>query len=62
MACSDVMGYQRFGGPYFRVKMVVAWSSETLVSYHTARWHNPEDSDINLYRLENLKIGQNEIL
>jgi hypothetical protein len=45
MTCSDTVGYQRFGGPRChhlqgKLKMGVAWSSETLVSYNdlTESW------------------------
>jgi hypothetical protein len=32
---------------HFTLKMGVAWTSETLVSYHNTRWHhNPEDLDL----------------
>jgi hypothetical protein len=37
----------------FTLKMEAARSSERLVSYHTTRRHNPEDSDSNLHRREN---------
>jgi hypothetical protein len=42
---------------HFTLKMDVAMSSETLVSYHnTTRRHNTEDLDLNYYRRENLKL------
>jgi hypothetical protein len=40
---------------HFTLKMETAWSSETLVSYHSITLH-PEDLDFNLHRRENLKI------
>jgi hypothetical protein len=52
---SDVVGYQRLGGPcclHFQGEM----ASETFVSYDiTTRCHNTEDHDINLHRSENFK-------
>jgi len=32
--CSDAIGYCHFGATIFTLKVVVVWSSETLVSYH----------------------------
>jgi len=51
-----VVGYQRFRDlcclhrqrEDFTLKMEAALSSETLVSYISARSHNPEDLDLNL--------------
>jgi len=40
---------------WIMMKMEAARSSEMLVSYCiTTHWYNPEDSDLNLHRLENL--------
>jgi hypothetical protein len=48
MPYGDTVGHQYFGGPlllhlHFTLKMEVAWSSKTVVSYHITTWrHNPE--------------------
>jgi len=52
--CSDVVGYQHFGGPccsHLQSKVVVkaAWSSEMLVCHHITTWHqNSEDHNLDL--------------
>jgi len=59
--CSDVVGYQNFGGScclhiqgemtsfHFTLKTETARPTETLVSYHITTWcHNPEDRDLNI--------------
>jgi hypothetical protein len=49
MLCSIVVIYQHFGVPS-------SGSYETLVSYgNTTQYHNPEDLDLNLHHLDNLK-------
>jgi len=43
--CSDMVGYQRFGGPrcIFQGEMTT-WTSEKLLPYHKTTWRlNPED-------------------
>jgi hypothetical protein len=56
MPCSDVAGYQHFGGPS-HLKMETAYSSKTLVSYHNTTKHcNPENHYLNLRLCENLKF------
>jgi len=47
--CSDVVGYQCFGGScYFTPKMEAAWPSKTLVFNHiTTLHHNLEDHNMN---------------
>jgi len=40
----------------YTLKMEAAWSFKALVSYHFAtQHHKPEDHDLNLHHLENLK-------
>jgi hypothetical protein len=41
------------------VKMEASQTSETLVSYHTTKQHNPEELDLNLHHCENLKTCKN---
>jgi hypothetical protein len=46
--------------PHFQgeltLKMGIAWSSETVVSYHITTWiHNPENHNLNLHCCENPK-------
>jgi len=42
--CSDVVGYQHFGGPCC---MLPLCSSEVMVSYHITIWYqNPEDHSL----------------
>jgi len=59
-SCSVVIGYQRFGGPYyfhFQGEVTQSWSSETLVSYYNTTWrHNTEDLDLNLHPNKNFKF------
>jgi len=46
----------------WRMKMEAAWSPEIVVSYHITTWrHNPEDTDVNLNRSENLKYSKNYV-
>jgi hypothetical protein len=51
--CSDVVGYQHFGG-HFTLKMEAAWPSRMFASYPITSWfHNPENHDMNLQCCEN---------
>jgi len=56
--CSDVVGYQQFGGPCcldLQGELKAAKSSETWLSYHiTTQYHNPENFDL-YHHCENLK-------
>jgi len=56
--CSVVVGYKRFGEPCWLHPHGEV--TETLVSYHNIRSHNPEDFDFKLHRLENLKSRNTE--
>jgi len=62
MSCSIVAGYQCFWGTccfhlHFTLKTEAAWSSETLVSYHsTTQYYNPE-LNLNLHHHQHLKSG-----
>jgi len=49
-----------YGVERIALKMEAAWSSETLVSFHsTTRRHNPEDLDLNFHRREDIKFRIN---
>jgi len=53
-SCSDVVGYQRFGRPWYLHLRGEEWGS--MVSCHITMWcRNPEDSALNLHSRENLK-------
>jgi hypothetical protein len=46
-------------GEVFTLKMEVARSSKTVVSYHsTTQYHNPQDLDLNFYSCANHKFYQ----
>jgi len=49
VVCDIVVGYKRFRGLFFTLKMEAAWISETFVSYHTTWCHNPEDLGLKHY-------------
>jgi hypothetical protein len=53
---THILGFTSNLDAVFALKMDVAWSSETLLSYCSIkRRRNSEDHDLNLHRLENLK-------
>jgi hypothetical protein len=39
-------------------KMEVAWTSETLISYHITQSHNSEDLDLKHYHLKASKVAE----